>query len=80
MLCGEPNGKKIQKRGDICICIAVQQTLAQHCKATTPREKKKKKKKPKSKKPKAWKSPNSGYQWGGIIGVGSKKYNLLSIQ
>ena len=22
MLCGDPNGKEIQKRGDICICIA----------------------------------------------------------
>ena len=44
MLCGELNGKEIQKRRDICICIAVQQTLTQHCKATTPSKKKKKKK------------------------------------
>ena len=53
MLCGELNGKEIQKRRDICICIAVQQTLTQHCKATTPSKKKKKrKKKPKSEKAK----------------------------
>ena len=38
MLCDDLNGKEIQKRRDICICIAdsfdVQQKLTQHCKAT----------------------------------------------
>ena len=40
MLCSDLNGKEIQKRGDISICIAdslcctVETTVKKHCKAT----------------------------------------------
>ena len=38
MLCGDLNGKEVQKRGDICIHIADSHCytaeLTQHCKAT----------------------------------------------
>ena len=49
VLCGDLNGKGIQKRGDISILqlihFGVQQKLTQHCKATILQLKKFKKKK-----------------------------------
>ena len=83
MLFDELNGKEIQKRGAICIYIAVQQKLIQHCKATTYIKKKRKKKK--RPKPEKAKLIEIAEQWLPMAGSGvpgeilMKEYKLPTV-